>query len=110
MQITRVYATPDGVSHFEDTDVPLTKGGVIGGAARELSMGSAAVPSSFLLQKGEVCRSLALVAEGCLRLYSIDAGGKEHIVQFAFDGWWISDLYSFLTTEPSPLTRPFPRT
>ena len=57
--------------------------------------------SHFLLQEGEVCRDLAFVAEGCLRLYSIDADGKEHIVQFAFDGWWISDLYSFLTGEPS---------
>src|SRR5690606_12128889 len=30
MHITRVYATPDGVSHFEDVEVPLAEAGAIG--------------------------------------------------------------------------------
>ncbi len=30
MRITRIYATPDGVSHFEDRDVPLADAGEIG--------------------------------------------------------------------------------
>lgn len=30
MRITRVYATPDGVSHFEDVEVPLADAGAIG--------------------------------------------------------------------------------
>lgn len=30
MHLTRVYATPDGVSHFEDLAVPLTDAGDIG--------------------------------------------------------------------------------
>lgn len=34
MQITRVYATPDGVSHFEDVDVPLAEAGPIGRLSR----------------------------------------------------------------------------
>jgi len=57
--------------------------------------------SHFLLQQGEVCRNLAFVVNGALRLYSLDDGGKEHIIQFGFSGWWISDLYSFLIDEPS---------
>jgi hypothetical protein len=30
MKITRVYATPDGASHFEEVDVPLKDAGAIG--------------------------------------------------------------------------------
>ncbi len=40
---------------------------------------------------------LAFVTKGCLRSYTIDKKGEEHIVQFAPEGWWITDLYSFLT-------------
>jgi CRP-like cAMP-binding protein len=36
-----------------------------------------------------------------MRAYSVDQKGEEHIVQFALEGWWISDLYSFLTGKPS---------
>jgi hypothetical protein len=28
---------------------------------------------------------------------SIDEKGNEHIVQFGFEGWWITDLSSYLT-------------
>ena len=55
----------------------------------------------FLLQEGEDCKNLTFVFEGCFRSYSVDTNGKEHVVQFAFDDWWISDLYSFLSGEPS---------
>lgn len=55
----------------------------------------------FILQEGEVCRQIAFVVRGCLRLYSIDDKGEEHVVQFAIEDWWISDLQSFLTGEIS---------
>lgn len=55
----------------------------------------------FLLQEGDPCRYAAFVEKGMLRSYSIDDRGNEHIVQFAFEGWWISDHFSFLTGEPS---------
>ena len=55
----------------------------------------------FLLREGEICRHIAFVTGGCLRSYSVDTDGGEHVVQFAVSGWWISDLYSFLTGEPS---------
>jgi CRP-like cAMP-binding protein len=57
----------------------------------------------FLVQEGEVCKYLAFVTKGCLRSFSIDRKGDEHVVQFALEGWWISDLYSFLTGQPSEL-------
>lgn len=56
----------------------------------------------YLLQEGDVSKYVAFVEKGMLRSYKIDEKGTEHIIQFAFEGWWISDQYSFLTGEPSP--------
>lgn len=56
----------------------------------------------YLLQEGEICRNIAFVEKGALRSYSVDDRGSEHIIQFALEGWLISDLFSFLTDEPSP--------
>jgi CRP-like cAMP-binding protein len=55
----------------------------------------------YLLQAGDVCRYAAFVSKGALKAYSVDDGGSEHIIQFAFEGWMTSDLYSFLTGEPA---------
>ncbi|MFL5741835.1 MAG: Crp/Fnr family transcriptional regulator [Flavisolibacter sp.] len=55
----------------------------------------------YFLQEGDVCRYIAFVEKGLLRSYTLDEKGGEHIIQFAFEGWWISDQYSFLTGEPS---------
>lgn len=57
----------------------------------------------FFLQEGEVQRSLVFVAEGCLRSYSIDENGFEHILQFAPPGWWIGDMRSSLDQTPASL-------
>ena len=55
----------------------------------------------YLLQAGDVCRYTAFVESGVLRSYTVDEKGNEHILQFALEGWWIADMYSFLTGEPS---------
>ena len=57
----------------------------------------------FLLQQGDVCNRMTFVESGALFSYSTDAKGAQHVIQFAFEGWWISDLYSFFTQEPSTL-------
>jgi CRP-like cAMP-binding protein len=55
----------------------------------------------YLLQAGDVCKTIAFVEKGALRAYSTDEKGNEHIIQFAIEGWTISDLYSFMTGEPA---------
>jgi CRP-like cAMP-binding protein len=55
----------------------------------------------YLLQEGDVSKYIAFIEKGLLRSYTVDDKGNEHITQFAFEGWWISDQYSFLTGEPS---------
>ncbi|HQS51826.1 MAG: cyclic nucleotide-binding protein [Sphingobacteriales bacterium 17-39-43] len=53
----------------------------------------------YILQHDDICKNLVFVEKGILRSYSVDSKGNEHILQFAPEGWWISDVYSFLTGE-----------
>ncbi len=55
----------------------------------------------FLLNEGEVCKHISFVNSGCLRQYTIDNKGVEHIIQFAIEDWWVSDLHSFLSGKPA---------
>lgn len=55
----------------------------------------------YLLQEGEVCKYVTFVNKGALRRYTVSEKGDEHLLQFAFEGWTIADLYSFITGEPS---------
>jgi len=63
--------------------------------ARTLSSGES------LHQAGEVAKHAAFVAKGCLRSYVIDPKGKEHIVMFAPENWWLADNISLATKSPS---------
>jgi CRP-like cAMP-binding protein len=58
----------------------------------------------YLLQEGDVSKFVAFVEKGVLRSYSIDVKGNEHIIQFALEGWMISDLSSYLTGKPATYT------
>lgn len=57
--------------------------------------------NQYLLQEGDVAKYAAFVEKGALRAYSVDEKGTEHIIQFAFEGWTISDMYSYMTGEPA---------
>ncbi|MBS0030404.1 Crp/Fnr family transcriptional regulator [Chitinophaga sp. 22321] len=56
---------------------------------------------AYLLRQGEVCKTENFIVKGCLRMYTIDEAGLEHIVMFAVEGWWASDLFSFFTGAAS---------
>jgi CRP-like cAMP-binding protein len=45
----------------------------------------------FLQRAGDPAMHGAFVATGCLRRYVIDARGKEHILQFAPENWWVGE-------------------
>lgn len=57
----------------------------------------------FLQKGGDIPRYGAFVCKGLLRSYVIDPKGKEHIVQFAPEEWWISDKGGAGTPGPSSL-------
>ena len=53
------------------------------------------------LQAGDISRATAYVNSGCLRQYFVGDHGKEIIIQFALEDWWIGDLESFHYEKPS---------
>lgn len=55
----------------------------------------------FLLQQGEQCKQSFFIESGLLRQYSIDEKGKEHILQFAPENWFMTDRESILLQVPS---------
>jgi CRP-like cAMP-binding protein len=58
----------------------------------------------FLLEDGEVCRHSNFVVIGCLKAFSVDKAGIEHILNFACREWWIADMYSLISQKPAILT------
>jgi CRP-like cAMP-binding protein len=55
----------------------------------------------FLLKQDEICKTENFIVSGCMRAYSVDDQGAEHIVMFGIEDWWVGDLYSFLTHTPA---------
>ncbi|PXX26483.1 Crp/Fnr family transcriptional regulator [Arenibacter sp. ARW7G5Y1] len=55
----------------------------------------------YLLQSGEPCNHMRFISHGCVKLYNLDELGAEHILQFGISGWWINDLYAYLTQKPA---------
>lgn len=55
----------------------------------------------YFLHEGQIAKSAAFVINGCLRSFSIDENGFEHILQFAPQNWWITDMYSFISEKES---------
>jgi CRP-like cAMP-binding protein len=48
-----------------------------------------------------VCKNEYFVNKGCLRTFTIDKNGFEHIGLFAVEDWYTGDIYSFMTETPS---------
>jgi CRP-like cAMP-binding protein len=57
----------------------------------------------FLLQAGDICKHTSFVVEGCMKAFTVDKEGGEHILNFAFRDWWIADLYSLISQKPGTL-------
>jgi CRP-like cAMP-binding protein len=58
---------------------------------------------TVLLKENQICDRAFFVCKGLLRSYTIDEMGKDHILQFASENWWIADRSSFYFDEPSAL-------
>ncbi|EOR93641.1 cAMP-binding protein [Arcticibacter svalbardensis MN12-7] len=57
----------------------------------------------IILQEGDICRYSTFVYEGCLRGYTYDKNGLEHVLNFAPKNWWIADMYSWISQKPGIL-------
>ena len=55
----------------------------------------------YLVQAGDPCRYECFVNKGCMRQYYVGANGQEHMISFAVEDWWFSDMYGLITGKPS---------
>ena len=55
----------------------------------------------YLIQEEEIVRKEYWVVKGCLKSFFVDDTGKEHILQFAMENWWITDYESFVNQTKS---------
>jgi len=53
----------------------------------------------LLVRSGEPCEHFFFVLSGSLRTFTTDERGNEHIFHLAFEDWWASDLFSFITGD-----------
>jgi CRP/FNR family transcriptional regulator, anaerobic regulatory protein len=58
---------------------------------------------TVLLNAGEICKESYFVNSGILRSFNINDNIVEHVLSFACSGWWISDMYSYLSQKPGNL-------
>lgn len=58
---------------------------------------------TILLHDGEVCKNSYFVNSGVLRSFNINDHIVEHVMSFACQGWWISDIYSLISQKPGNL-------
>lgn len=58
---------------------------------------------SLLLQAGEISKYTYFVNSGILRSFNINDHIIEHVLHFACKGWWIGDMYSYITEKPGNL-------
>jgi CRP-like cAMP-binding protein len=58
---------------------------------------------TILLNAGEICKNSYFVNSGVLRSFNINDNIVEHVMSFACQGWWISDMYSLISQKPGNL-------
>ncbi|MES1222425.1 MAG: Crp/Fnr family transcriptional regulator [Bacteroidota bacterium] len=54
----------------------------------------------FYLKEGSISNAKAYVKKGCSRSFVIDENGKEHILSFGFEDWWLADFESYHSGNP----------
>jgi CRP/FNR family transcriptional regulator len=55
----------------------------------------------LILEPDEICSANYFVSKGCMRLYFINRNGQAQITQFGIENWWITDYWSWETSQPS---------
>lgn len=55
----------------------------------------------YIVQQGDVCKTECFILSGCTKTFYVDDEGQEHIVMFAIEDWWTSDMGSFITQTPA---------
>lgn len=77
---------------LDDSEKELYKSLLIEGSAKRKEM---------VLQPGEITKYEYFVTKGCLKVYSIDRNGVEHVSMFAIEDFWTGDMASYMLQQPS---------
>lgn len=59
--------------------------------------------NEMILSEGEICDFEGYLLEGCFKIFYQEDNIKEHILYFAIEDWWVLDIGSFVSGEPSKL-------
>lgn len=57
----------------------------------------------YVIQKDDAVKNDHFVLSGLLKAYHTDNNGKEHIIQFAMEDWWISDYQAYFNQTAATL-------
>ncbi|HEY9049071.1 MAG TPA: Crp/Fnr family transcriptional regulator [Ohtaekwangia sp.] len=57
----------------------------------------------FVVQEGNAVEQEYFVLKGLLKAFYINAEGKDHIIQFAMEDWWITDYQAQINRNPATL-------
>jgi len=57
----------------------------------------------FFLEFGQHCQFEAYIIKGCFRTFFTDPNGKDVVLSFAFEDWWLGDMTSQLNHMPSKM-------
>lgn len=57
----------------------------------------------FIVHEAAVTRKTHFILKGAALAYFIDNNGNEHVIQFGIEGWWISDIHSYISGKPALL-------
>lgn len=57
----------------------------------------------FLIQEGDHVTNDYFVLKGLLKAYHVDKAGKEYIMQFAMEDWWITDYQAYFSQANATL-------
>jgi CRP-like cAMP-binding protein len=55
----------------------------------------------YIVQQGDICKKQCYIISGCTKTFYMDAQGQEHIILFAIEDWWTSDMGSFISQTPA---------
>lgn len=58
----------------------------------------------YIVQEGDYVNKEYWVVKGCLKSCFFDETGKEHIIQFATENWWITDYDAFLNKTEATIS------
>lgn len=60
--------------------------------------------NQFIVQADDVVNKEFWVIQGCLKSYFTDNAGKEHILQFALENWWVTDYDAFTNQSKAKIS------